>query len=90
VPMTAAVCVIAGWASESARAMPKSITLTAPDGVIMTLAGFTSRWMIPWRWEKSSAEHTSATTSQTRYGSIGPPDLTMSRSVRPGTYSMTM
>ena len=46
-PMTAAVCVIAGWASESARAMPKSITLTAPDGVIMTLAGFTSRWMIP-------------------------------------------
>ncbi len=49
-PMTAAVWVIAGWASERARAMPKSITLTAPDGVSMTLAGLMSRWMIPARW----------------------------------------
>ena len=70
--------------------MPKSITLTAPAGVIMTLAGLTSRWMIPCRWEKSRAAHTSAMTSQTRQGSIGPSVLTMSRSVRPATYSMTM
>ena len=56
----------------------------------MMLAGFTSRWMIPWRWEKSRAAQTSARTSQTREGSIGPSVLTMSRSVRPATYSMTM
>ena len=33
-----------------ARAMPKSMTLTWPDGVSMTLAGLMSRWMMPLRW----------------------------------------
>ena len=50
VPMTAAVCVIVADVSATARAMPKSITLTVPCGVTMTLAGLMSRWMIPARW----------------------------------------
>ncbi len=50
VPMTAAVCVIADEVSAMARAMPKSMTLTWPDGVSMTLAGLMSRWMMPERW----------------------------------------
>ena len=33
-----------------ARAMPKSMTLTWPDGVSITLAGLMSRWMMPARW----------------------------------------
>ena len=51
VPMTAAVCVMALEESAMARAMPKSITFTWPDGVSMTLAGLMSRWMMPERWE---------------------------------------
>ena len=51
VPITAAVCVIALEESAIARAMPKSMTLTWPDGVNMTLAGLMSRWMMPERCE---------------------------------------
>ncbi len=89
-PITAAVCVIGLAASEMARAMPKSITFTAPERVIMTLAGLTSRWTIMLRWLKSRAAHTSATTSMARFGVIGPWERTMSRSVSPSTNSMTM
>ena len=46
-PITAAVDVIVAALSETARAMPKSMTLTAPSGVIMTLPGFTSRCTMP-------------------------------------------
>ena len=47
VPITAAVCVIVADVSVTARAMPKSITFTWPVGVIITLAGLMSRWMMP-------------------------------------------
>ena len=54
VPMTAPV-----WVRLSsvltARAMPKSVTLTSPSGVMSTLPGFTSRCTTPWRWAKASA-----------------------------------
>jgi hypothetical protein len=50
VPTTAAVWVIVLEASETALAMPKSITLTSPEGVSITLAGLMSRWMMPERW----------------------------------------
>ena len=76
--------------SPSARAMPKSMTFTAPARLIMMLAGFTSRWMMLCLWLKSSAAHTSAITSMTRCWLIGPEVLTISRSVCPSTYSMTM
>ena len=46
VPITAAVCVIVAEVSATARAIPKSITFTVPDGVSITLAGLMSRWMI--------------------------------------------
>ena len=48
--MTAAVCVIVEEVSETARAMPKSITLTMPVVVSMTFAGLMSRWMMPALW----------------------------------------
>ena len=89
VPMTAAVCVTF-WPSPSALAMPKSMTFTAPARLIMMLAGLTSRWMMLWRCEKSSAAHTSAITSMTFCWDIGPVVLTISRRVCPSTYSMTM
>ena len=88
-PITAAVWVTA-WPSASARAMPKSITFTAPAWLIMMLAGLTSRWMIWCRWLKSSAAQTSAMISRTRCWVIGPDVLTISRSVCPSTYSITM
>ncbi len=50
-PITAAVCVIVADVSATARAMPKSITFTRPDGVIITFAGLMSRWMMPALWE---------------------------------------
>ena len=49
-PTTAAVCVIVLDASDMARAIPKSITLTSPAGVSITLPGLMSRWMMPARW----------------------------------------
>ncbi len=60
--------------------MPKSITFTAPALLIMMLAGFTSRWMMPCWWLKFSAWQASAITSIARLPGIGP-------SV---TYSITM
>lgn len=62
-PITACVCVIVAAESAMARAMPKSITLTAPVGVIMTLAGLMSRWTIPAWCEYSSAARTPAVIS---------------------------
>ncbi len=50
VPMTAAVCVMVISVEVSARAMPKSMTLMSPLGVIMTLPGLMSRWTMPCLW----------------------------------------
>ncbi len=50
VPMTMPVWVIVLAAPVSARAMPKSITLTAPPVVMITLAGLMSRCTMPCRW----------------------------------------
>ena len=58
VPITAWVWVIVELASASARAIPKSITLTSPAGVSMTFAGLMSRCTIPARWLYSSAAST--------------------------------
>ncbi len=88
--MTAAVAVWVAPPSLIARAMPKSITFTAPALVSMMLAGLTSRCTIPWRCEKSSAAHTSAMISIARRAGSAPSLRRMSRSVCPLTYSMTM
>lgn len=58
--------------SAIARAMPKSITLTALVVLIMMLAGLTSRWMMPFWWLKFSAWHASAMISMARRGGSGP------------------
>src|SRR4051794_23870879 len=50
VPTTAAVWVTADDVSAIARAMPKSITFTSPDGVSITFAGLMSRCTMPARW----------------------------------------
>ena len=63
VPMTACVCVMVAAESATARAMPKSMTLTAPVGVSMTFAGLMSRCTMPAWWEYSSAESTPAVIS---------------------------
>ena len=88
--MTLAVWVTVAALSASARAMPKSITLTAPASVIITLAGLMSRCTMPLRWLKSSAPQTSATISMARRIGSRPSALSTSRRVRPWTYSMTM
>ena len=48
--MTWAVWVIVAWASLTARAIPKSMTLTSPDRVSITLPGLMSRCTMPLRW----------------------------------------
>ena len=50
VPMTWAVWVIVICASATALAMPKSITLTSPARVSITLPGLMSRCTMPLRW----------------------------------------
>ena len=44
-----------GSAGSSALASPKSSTLTVPSGRTLMLAGFRSRWMMPWSCAASSA-----------------------------------
>ena len=90
VPMTACVCVMVAAESAIARAMPKSMTLTAPAGVSMTLAGLMSRWTIPAWWEYSSADSTPAVISRASSIGTAAPSRRMSRTVWPSTYSMTM
>ena len=87
--MTAAVWVTL-WLSANARAIPKSITFTAPVRLIMMFAGLTSRWMMPCWWLKLSAWQASAMISSALRGGIGPSLCTMSRNVIPSTYSITM
>jgi hypothetical protein len=88
--MTAAVEVMVAAESETARAMPKSITLTVPWGVIITFPGFTSRCTMPLRWLKSRAPQMSAASVMARSGESRPSRRSTSRSVSPSTYSMTM
>ncbi len=89
-PMTAWVWVIVPAESAIARAMPKSITLTAPVGVSMTLAGLMSRCTMPARWEYSRADSTPAVISTASSIGTAAPSRRMSRTVWPSTYSMTM
>ena len=62
-PITAWVAVIALVASAIARAIPKSMTFTAPASLIMMLPGLMSRCTIPARCEYSSALSSAAMIS---------------------------
>ena len=82
--------VLVCWVSElTARASPKSATLTRPSSASRTFSGFTSRWIIPARWAAPSADSTGSITVSARTGDIGASERIRSRSVIPGTYSMT-
>ena len=72
-----------------ARAMPKSITFTAPVGVIMMLAGLMSRCTMPRLWLNSSAVHTSAMMEIARLGGSAPWRWISFPTVWPSTYSIT-
>ena len=89
-PITAWVCVIVAEESAIARAMPKSMTLTAPAGVSITLAGLMSRCTMPARWLYSSAPRTPDVIRSASCQSSGAEWLSRSRTVRPSTYSITM
>ncbi len=88
--MTAAVCVMVMPESPMARAMPKSMTLTWPVRVSITLAGLMSRCTMPARCEYSSAWRMPMHISSVRSGSSLRPECSSSRSVEPSTYSITM
>ena len=89
VPTTPCDLVIVVAESSSARAMPKSMTLTTPCSEIMMLPGLMSRWMMPMRCEYSSAESSPIITCSVSRCDSGPFALMMSRSVWPFTYSIT-
>ena len=74
----------------TARAMPKSVTLTSPSGVMRTLPGFTSRCTTPWRWAKASAAATPAPIVAICVGGTGWGSRRTAESGRPSMYSMTM
>ena len=76
------------WVSSAAAAIPKSITLTSPPGVSMTLLGFTSRCTIPRWWAASRASATAAATRAASAGGSGPPASRRAR-VSPSSSSMT-
>ena len=89
-PITAWVWVIVDDASAIARAIPKSITLTSPTGVSITLAGLMSRCTMPIRWLYSSAVSTPVMMSRAASTSRWWPSARTSRRVRPSMCSITM
>ena len=80
-------------ATPLAFASPKSSTFTTPSGVIMTLVGFRSRWMMPFSWAASSAS--TIWRAMARASCASRPDprafrrASRASSVSPSTSSMT-
>ena len=73
-----------------ARAMPKSVTFTRPSPSTRTLCGLMSRWTIPWRCAKRSAERICRAYSTATGTGAGPRVTISSLSERPSRYSMAM
>lgn len=93
-PTTMPVWVMEVTPDCMARAMPKSMTLTTPRLVIITLPGLMSRWTRPISWLVSRAASTSAVTLSAFSAGIAPycvmSDWRAEPSGCPSTYSMTM
>jgi hypothetical protein len=87
VPMTMPVAV--SRVASAPCAMPKSMTTGSPS-TSMTLPGFMSRWTMPAPWIADSADASPSASRCSPAGSIGPCSSTISSSVRPGTYWVTM
>ena len=75
--------------SSMACAMPKSHTFTSPEWVIMTFPGLMSRWMIPDRWDSSSASRIPKAMCTATFGSNAPASISRRR-ILPSMYSMMM
>ncbi len=70
--------------------MPKSMTLTEPPRVTMTLPGLMSRCTMPFEWLYSRADRTPIMMRQASSALTFFSSLRISRSVCPSTNSMTM
>ena len=70
-------------------ASPKSSTFTRPSGVIMTFAGFRSRWTMPFSCAAASASASAMPISQT-LATGSPPGLTHRLRLSPSTSSIAM
>ena len=88
VPITEEVC--GAVASDCSRAIPKSMTLTAPSRVTITLAGLMSRCTMPWACAAASAPAILSPSSTACIGVGLPPPARNDASVRPSMYSITM
>ena len=62
-PRSTPVCAVVVWV-VTARARPKSATLTVPSSRRMMFSGLTSRWMMPARWAAASACRTGSMMSR--------------------------
>ena len=89
-PTTACVWVTVAEESSMARAMPKSMTFTAPVEVSMMFPGLMSRCTMPARWEYSRASSTPVVISTASGIGTASPSPRSSRTVCPSTYSITM
>ncbi len=75
--------------AASARASPKSATLTSPSAESSTFSGFTSRWTTPARCAAASACATGSHTARACAGVSRPRSRSSARRVRPRTSSIT-
>ena len=75
--------------ASSARAMPRSITL-GPSGPNSTLPGRRSPWTVPAWWMATSAVIVPTASRWSAAASRTPPEATVSSSVGPSMYSLTM
>jgi hypothetical protein len=73
-----------------AFAMPKSVTFTGPSRGTSTLAGFTSRWTMPFRCATSSAADTWRAMFTEVSTSSAPLRSSIWRRLSPSTSSITM
>jgi hypothetical protein len=74
--------------ASSDRAMPKSVSLAVPSGVIRTFCGLMSRWTMPCSCAWSSAASSCSVIRRASSSGSGPP-ATTSFSERPSIHSMT-
>lgn len=88
VPITTLVAV--SVVLTSARAMPKSVTVTRPSAPSIRLDGLTSRCTISCWCAACRASSAVASRPRACSGAIGPPSVRTLSSGRPSTSSITM
>ena len=90
VPIMTPVMVIVVLLPSSSLAIPRSTSFGVPSSEKSMLSGFMSRWMIPARWDASSASATSIVMpTASRTGRL-PDFLILSARLPPPRYSIRM